>query len=288
MSKILAKNMKKVLIFALGALFGIGGLFVAVELFETLECDADCRTQREEALLENDEEMEKEPIYDEGVSFYGTVYAQVDAFHPNSVTFTLEDLYAATLRFTYEFSEDVVIEIMQNKKLVEVSPSEEAVLAEASSGMNYFYIRVHENKVQQIIQDTEGALFYITNGPSYRTGMTLGYGLSLDPLAWLSEAEGTCVNPSTVEPTLPLCNPNGYLIVNEIEEEEGHDIDDNVSIYTTNFGASPESTYEMSLEDFVTAFNSNKDYYTQVPFEVDFRGTPDFSPVISLKEIYIP
>lgn len=141
--------------------------------------------------------------------------------------------------------------------------------------------------LKEIYLPPESNLFYITDvsGPG---GIPLAYGITLDSLLLLSDTEGTCVNESPSEAELPVCNPNGYLIVNEIEEEEGHWADDNVSIYTTNLGAIPESTYEMSLEEFVTAFNSNKDYFTQVPFEIEFIGSPQMSPIISIKEIYIP
>jgi hypothetical protein len=107
-----------------------------------------------------------------------------------------------------------------------------------------------------------------------------GYKINLDAVEWLSASEGTCTNLDDSTGNIPQCNPNGFLIQNEIEEFKTLPVSDSVTVLTTNNGTNPAANSILQISEFY----NKKDQYKQRPFIVQIeKGT-----VTGLKEAYTP
>lgn len=233
---------------------------------------------------------------------HGTIFAKVDFMDEASVQFSFGTPSSLN---TYPFSEDVVIKVLEGDELIEMSPEEAMLAIMSSSDLNdyYFNFVLSSDEVLQMTQadidvfaENKSNSFYISSPMISAGGVTDGdWFLTVDSIQWLGQ--GTTCATSDLEVSedavqLPLCNPNGFLILNEFIEGKVLDVSPDVSVYTTNFGAVPEATYEMSFEDFVTAYEAQKDYFLTATFEIgteilEADGT-EYERVTSIQEQYIP
>ncbi len=240
-----------------------------------------------------------EPVEDGTEEDHGTVFAKVDFMDETSVQFSVQ----GSLN-TYPFAEDAVIKVLRGETLTQI-PVEEAPIIMASSDMNdyYFNFVLSSDEVLQMTQvsidifaELESSSFYISSPMISDGGLTDGeLFLTLDSINWLTQ-DVTCATPgievSEDAIQLPLCNPNGFLILNEFTEGRILDVSPDVTVYTTNFGTVPEATYEISFEELVAAYEANKDYFIVAPFEIgtetlEADGT-EYEIVTSIQEKYIP
>lgn len=111
--------------------------------------------------------------------------------------------------------------------------------------------------------------------------------LTVSPLDWPSEEEGTCVASAWLQeesPDLPLCNPVLNIANDDPSDSITYTISAETLVYITNFRADPSSSFEMTMEEFVIAFEEKDFYFKYVAFDIEF----DNGQVKSIKEIYIP
>lgn len=133
-----------------------------------------------------------------------------------------------------------------------------------------------------------------------------GYFLIADPVEWLSESEGTCINgaDSVIQPNeLPpaFCNPNGFLIVNDSTTDTlQYWISEETPIFVNNviFTSHPKTKTvagidTMTVKELAMAFERSSDFFQFTPFEVEFGtitvgGIEMSDQIAAIKEIYIP
>ncbi len=147
--------------------------------------------------------------------------------------------------------------------------------------------------------------FYILDLDINETHVNGGdYILTVDPVEWLSESEGTCRNSAEVTDeasSIPQCNPNGFLIVNDdTENKVQYYILEQTSVYVNNviFSSHPETktldgVETITFEELMISLEDSPDFFAVTPFEVEYGtitvdGVEMSDQVTSIKEIYIP
>lgn len=146
----------------------------------------------------------------------------------------------------------------------------------------------------------EPQMFYITN-IYIEEGKTM---LARSMVRWLSESEGSCRNysdNSEEKAVLPQCNPNGFLIVegdvgliSDIPAETLVSIINLAPFMVLNSAlADEEGYYQITLDELMTAFEENPDFFEVTPFILEYGtvtvdGVEMSDQVTALKEIYIP
>lgn len=138
--------------------------------------------------------------------------------------------------------------------------------------------------------------------------MAGGNEINTDPVAWLSMTDGTCLtrSPDTEgkseeELGMPVCNPNGFLIINESSDDTaGYMIADDTPVYVQNLAtvlgmdfAGTEVGTLITFEQLTKAFEENPEFFETTPFIFEFGtvtvdGLEMSDQVSAIKEIYIP
>lgn len=116
--------------------------------------------------------------------------------------------------------------------------------------------------------------------------------IGFDVVEWLSSSEGTCTdmhaddcpNTGVVCPgaTLPNCNPNGFLIVNEDATIKNILVSENVSIQKIDLskGTAPLPVTFNELQ----GFSASESYFNIIPFDIEIKN----GEVVKIVERYIP
>lgn len=149
--------------------------------------------------------------------------------------------------------------------------------------------------------------------PFYIAGLSLNedgtYRLTQQHVTWLSESEGTCVAPSPEtenikqpDVEMPVCNPNGFLIIEDDFQLIIEDIPASTPVHAINLGAvvdyvdvevQEDGSVTLSMADLLDSFGRDSDFFAVTPFELEYGtvtvdGQEMSDQVSAIKEIYIP
>lgn len=142
-------------------------------------------------------------------------------------------------------------------------------------------------------------MFYIADLGISEEG---GYLLTQNIVTWLSESEGTCQTNGDVtdeNSTIPMCNPNGFLIVKGDVRMQVV-VPAETPVYVRNAAnimgletAEEDGSYKTTLADLQTAMVENPEFFEVTPFQLSYGtvtvdGQEMSDQVSALNEIYIP
>jgi len=105
--------------------------------------------------------------------------------------------------------------------------------------------------------------------------------LDFDEVKWLSASDGTCVSTAGEKPDVPVCNPNGFLILNENEDTEIYEVTATTVKKTSEFAYSETGERTIGYESFV---NLGAEHFAATPYAIEVAdGT-----ITKITEKYIP
>jgi len=144
--------------------------------------------------------------------------------------------------------------------------------------------------------------------PFYITALYMendAYTMNQTFVNWLSESEGSCRTNGEVTyegSSIPECNPNGFLLMEGDVGLISQNIPVETKVYVKNLGTvlaldstemDEEGNFEITLEELMTAFEDNPEFFEVTPFEVEFGtvvvdGQEMSDQISAINEIYIP
>jgi hypothetical protein len=235
---------------------------------------------------------------------HGEVLAQLIFADETSVEFTTDfkiydsqeeaDAAPEIRRTTYPFSKDVVIKVIKDGKLVEITPDHAIEISLSSYGGDYYFYFVLSN--DEVLSMTQADMILKADLNSnedlvYVTDVYEQDGepfLAVTPIVMLGEPDCTN-NPAKISAGQLACNPNGFLI-EETGESYSYGIPSDGAFFLidwANYTEFPPSK-PMTFNEFKDYFTANPDYFLSKPFhlQADLEAT-DYA-FKSLVEKYIP
>lgn len=240
-----------------------------------------------------DETVVEQPSPDGIEVDHGEVFAKVQSMDESSVNFTtnLQDTGVEGSPNTYKFAKDAVVNVLQNGKLTALAPKDAVIPIMSSSNLNdyYFYFVLTSDEVLSMTQANMPAEGYDTNSDDlvYVTNVYEKDGkdfITVDPMEFLTEAEGTCSNPATPS-DLPQCGGSGFTQANKVVESVDYEVPtDKTVFFVIDWGTSTAPAYPMDFADFEAKFTKEKENFGFIPYHLKTDG----QKIVSLTEKYLP
>lgn len=231
---------------------------------------------------------------------HGEVLGRVKFIDENSVSFST-DLESFDYGNRYALSKDVVIQVMEGDQLVKLPRERAMKIMLSSDSDDYIFSFVLSNdEVLEMTQAVLGEpvdyeilvkadqqtsdLVYVKD--VYGDAVTTGAYVLLDPVSWLSDGEGTCTSEPYLAKDLPVCNPNGFLLQNDVEQELEYGVPPNATFYLLSWG-NASSAVAMSFLEFEAYYFQHPEL-AFAPFHLQTNGEESGLVFTSLVQKYIP